>query len=269
LGLSTRSARLRACVIRVCTLPILRSFRDLASRGGPAIARVYAALVYVASLALLYGAAVLTGTRAREAFIFVFLPGIICAVLALFIWTGHRSAMILAFAVAVGLELIMAANDLASWSSFLVLPIVFGLLTILGLAAAPPAAARAPARVADEVYAAVVYFAALLAVFMAPFNHSRQLGLQTVALCALAAGIVLGMLSVLIWRGRIWAMVAAFALSLAYWLVLGNMNPLLLRSPGFALAPLVSGALTIVCVAIQISAKRAAARASSSAPASE
>src|SRR5262249_29058430 len=149
-------------------LSILRSFRDLASRGGPAIARVYAALVYVASLALLYGAAVLTGTHAREAFIFVFLPGIIFAVLALFIWTGHRSAMILAFAVAVGLELMMIGNDPASWGQFLALPVVFGVLTAAGLAAAPSAQVARTARVADEVYAAVVYFAALLTVFMAP-----------------------------------------------------------------------------------------------------
>jgi hypothetical protein len=221
-------------------------------RRGDRVARVYAALVYITSLAMLYGAAVLTGTHAREAFIFVFLPAVMFAVLALFIWTGHRSAMILAFVLGLGVELMMAANGPASWGDFLVLPVVFGLCTALGLAAAPPTVARPTARVADEVYAAVVYFAALLAVFMAPFNHSRQLGLQTVALYALAAGIVLGMLSVLIWRGRIWAMVAAFALSLAYWLAIGSMTPVFWRSPGFALAPVVSGVLTIVCVAIRV-----------------
>jgi hypothetical protein len=229
---------------------------DLLSRGGPVIARAYAALVYIASLVLLYAAAVLTGTHAREAFIFVFLPGIIFAVLALFIWTGHRSAMILACALGVGLELMMATNDPASWGYFLVLPVVFGGLTALGLVSPPMANARASAPVADEVYAAVVYFAALLAVFMAPFNHSRQLGLQVVALYALAAGIVLGVLSVFIWRGKVWAMVAAFALSLAYWLALAGMNPMLWRSPAFALAPLVSGVLTVICIATRISQAR-------------
>ena len=211
------------------------------SRGGPAVARVYAALVYIASLALLYGAAVLTGTHAREAFIFVFLPGVIFAVLALFIWSGHRSAMILAFALAVALELMMAGNDPGSWAYLLVLPVMFGPLTAIGLAASPPMPnVRASARVADEVYAAAVYFAALLAVFMAPFNHSRQLGLQAGALYALAAGIVLGALSVLIWRGKVWAMVAAFALSLAYWIALGSMNPVLWRSLAHIAAPAVS-----------------------------
>jgi hypothetical protein len=246
---------------------------ELLSRGGSAVARIYAALVYIASLVLLYAAAVLTGTHAREAFIFVFLPAVIFAVLALFIWTGHRSAMILAFALGVGLELMMATNDPASWGYFLVLPIVFGGLTALGLAASLPAAnARASARVADEVYAAVVYFAALLAVFMAPFNHSRQFGLQTVGVYALVVGIVLGVLSVFIWRGRIWAMVAAFALSLAYWLALASMSPMLGRSPAFALAPVVSGVLTIICIAAHIRARRSGARAEraiSSAPASE
>jgi hypothetical protein len=122
------------------------------------------------------------------------------------------------------------------------------------------ATARASERVADEVYAAVVYVAALLAVFMA-FNHSRQLGLQAVALYALAVGTVLGALSVCIWRGKIWAMVAAFALSLAYWLALASMNPMLLRRVAFALAPVVSGVLTVICMATHIRAKRAEARA--------
>lgn len=234
---------------------------DLLSRSGAVVVRVYAALVYIASLALLYGAAVLTGTHAREAFIFVFLPAVIFAVLAVFVWTGHRSAMILAFALAVGLELMMISNDPASWGYFLVLPVVFGLLMALGFASTPMATARASARVADEVYAAVVYFAALLAVFMAPFNHSRQLGLQTVGVYALAVGIVLGALSVCIWRGKIWAMVAAFSLSLAYWLALAGMNPMLWRSPAFALAPVVSGVLTVICMTTHIRAKRAEARA--------
>jgi hypothetical protein len=218
-------------------------------------------LVYIASLTLLYSAAVLTSTIAREAFIFVFLPGIIFAVLAVFIWMGHRSAMILALALAIALELMMAASDPAGWGNFLAFPVVLGLAGVLGLAAAPLASRGAPTFVADDVYAALVYFAVLLAVFMAPFNHSRQIGLQTLALYALAAGIVLGVLSVLIWRGRIWAMVAAFALSLAYWLALASMNTMLWRSPAFALAPAVSGVLTVVCIATHIRARRAEARA--------
>jgi hypothetical protein len=180
--------------------------------------------------------------------------------------------MILALALAMTLELMMAASDPAGWGNFLALPVVLGLVGVLGVAASPLASRGTGTRVADEVYAALVYFAALLVVFMAPFNHSRQLGLQTLALYALAAGIVLGALSVCIWRGRIWAMVAAFALSLAYWLALGNMNPIFWRSPAFAVAPVVSGMLTVICAATRIRARRAAARdarVTSSAPASE
>src|SRR5205814_222274 len=140
----------------------VHSMHDLLLRGRPVVARAYAALVYIASLVLLYGAAVLTGTHAREAFIFVFLPAVIFAVLALFIWSGHRSAMILAFGLAAGLELMMVLNDPASWAYFLVLPVVFGLLMAVGLAASQPVtSASTGARVMDEVYAAVVYFAAL------------------------------------------------------------------------------------------------------------
>jgi hypothetical protein len=238
---------------------------DLMSRSGPVVARVYAALVYVASLALLFAAAVLTGTHAREAFIFVFLPGVLLAVLSRFIWTGSRSAMILAFAVSVALELMVVANAPESWGIVVAAPVVFGMLTAVGLAAGLSTAALpqtnggAAPRVADEVYAAVVYFTGLLAVFMAPFNHSRQFGLPGAGVYALALGVVLGALSVFIWRGRVSAMIAAFALSLAHWIVLANINPSLWRSLPYLAAPAVSGLLTVVCIAASSRAGRSTA----------
>jgi NADH:ubiquinone oxidoreductase subunit 6 (subunit J) len=234
-----------------CGAPISRTpMHPLISRSGPVVVRIYAALAYVASVALLYGSAVLTSTRARVAFIYVFLPGVLLAVLSVFIWNGRRSAMILAFAVAVVLELIMVDNSPDDWATFLPLPVVFGLL--LGLALATPVApapGAAPARLGDEVYAAVVYFAALLTAFMAPFNHARNFGLPGAAAYALVAGLVLGALSVLIWRGKVWAMVAVFALSLAHWLAQAKLDPLLWESVPFIAAPVVSGILTFVCVA--------------------
>jgi hypothetical protein len=228
---------------------------DLLSRSGPSVARGYAVLAYLTSLVLLFAAAVLTSTHARVAFIFIFLPGVLLAVLSRFIWTGSRSAMILAFAVSIALEFIVIDNSPESWGLFLPLPVLFGMLMAAGLAvASPPTAAGARARVVDEVYAAVVYFAGLLAVFMAPFNHSRNFGLPAIALYALLLGLVVGALSVFIWRGRIWAMVAAFALSLAHWIVLANIDPLLWGSLPNMAAPAVSGILTAVTVA---SARRA------------
>src|SRR4030081_1532009 len=127
---------------------------------GTLAARVYAVLSYVTSLVLLFGAAVLTSTHAREAFIFVFLPGVLLAILSRFIWTGSRSAMILAFAVSVVLELMVVANAPESWGIVLAMPVVFGMLTAIGFAAGlsttalPATNGGAAPRVADEVYAA-------------------------------------------------------------------------------------------------------------------
>jgi hypothetical protein len=231
--------------------------QDRLLRCGPVIARVYAALVYLVSLSLLFAAAVLTGTRAREAFIFVFLPGVLFAVLCLFIWTASRSAMILAFVVALALPPMSVGNMPESWGYVLPIPVLFGMLTAFGLAApASRTNGGGETRVADEVYAAVVYFSGLLAVFMAPFNHLRQFGLHGVGVYALALGVVLGTLAVLIWRGKVWAMIAAFALSLAHWIVLANINPSLWRSVPHLAAPVVSGVLTAICVASAARARR-------------
>ena len=221
---------------------------------GPLLARLYAALVYVSSLILVFSAAVLTGTHAREAFIFVFLPGVLLAVLSVFIWSGRRAAMILAFAVSAAVEIMMIGNDARNWWQFLAMPVVFGALATAGFIAAPRSG-NAAHRVADEVYAAVVYFAGLLAVFMAPFNHSRHFGGTGVALYALLVGLVLGGLSVFIWRGKFWAMIATFVLSLGHWLVLAGIDPSLWSRVPFIAAPVVSGILTVVCIATGAKAK--------------
>jgi hypothetical protein len=224
---------------------------------GPLLARVYAALVYLASLVLVFGAAVLTGTHAREAFIFVFLPGVLLAVLSVFIWSGRRAAMILALAVAIAVELMMIGNDPRNWWQFLAVPVVFGALTVAGFSSPAGRGGEPTHRVADEVYAAVVYFAGLLAVFMAPFNHSRHFGGTGVALYALLVGAGLGSLSVLIWSGRRWAMIATFALALGHWLLLAGIDPSLWRSLAFIAAPVVSGILTVICIAAGARAKTA------------
>jgi len=230
-------------------------FRFPAMSAPPVFARAYAALVYLSSLVLLFGAAVLTGTRAREAFIFVFLPGVLLAVLGIFIWSGRRAAMILALGVGVAVELMMIGNDPANWWQFLPMPVLFGALTIAGFNAPAVEPRTSAQHVADEVYAAVVYFAGLLAAFMAPFNHSRHFGGTGVALYALLVGAGLGSLSVLIWRGRRWAMIATFALALGHWLLLAGIDPLLWRSFAFIAAPVVFGVLTVICLAAAAGSK--------------
>jgi hypothetical protein len=224
---------------------------NLVSRCGALLAPLYAALSYLASLALLFAAAVLTGTRAREAFIFVFLPGVSLAVFSRFIWTASRSAMILALAVAVALAATLAGTSPEEWAPVIALPVVFAIFTGAAFVVATPAPAAArPTRVADEIYATVVYLAALLAVFLAPFNYSRSFGLAGTALYALLVGPALGALSALIWRGRIWAMIAGFAFALAHWFVLANLDPNLWRSVPNIAAAAVAAALTLMCVAL-------------------
>jgi len=223
----------------------------LVSRCGPFVAPVYGALTYVASLVLLFGAAVLTSTHARVAFIFVFIPAVLLAVLSVFIWTGSRSAMILAVLVAAVLELIMVGNAREDWAPFLPLLLVFALLTACAFAApAQRANDGGEPHVVDEVYATVVYFAALLAAFMAPFNYGRNVGVPTSSLYALLVGVLLGALSVLIWRGKVWAMVAVFVLSLAHWIVLGVLDPALWPNVPHIAAAVVAGVLTAVRIAL-------------------
>src|SRR5262249_59995559 len=99
------------------------------------------------------------------------------------------SAMILACLVAAALELIMVGNAREDWAPFLPPLIVSILLTACAFAApAPRPQAAAEPRVMDEVYATLVYFAALLAAFMAPFNHSRTFGVPYAGLYSLPVG---------------------------------------------------------------------------------
>jgi len=234
------------------------------SIAGPILARVYGAVVYLCSLLLIFGAAELTSTHARAAFIFAFLPGILLAVLSVFVWSGRRSAMILAFAVSVVVELIMVGNDPRDWWQLLTMPVVFAALTAAGFLATPQGAVAA-GRTADEVYAAAVYFTGLLAAFMAPFNHSRHFGgIGGVALYALLVGVVLGSLSALIWRGKLWAMIATFVLSLAHWLVLAGIDPALWSSIPFIAAPVASGILTVACFTLTSRSSRPNAPAANS-----
>jgi len=234
------------------------------SLAGALLARIYAALIYLSSMLLMFGAAVLTSTHARAAFIFVFIPGVLLAALAVFVWSGKRSAMILAFAISVVVELMLVGNDPANWWRLLAMPVVFGVLTAGGLLLAP-AGENPSARVADEVYAATVYFAGLLAVFMAPFNFFQQFGGPGASLYALVMGLMLGGLSVLIWRGLLWAMVATFVLSLVHWLALaGLVDPSLWSNIAFIAAPAASGVLTVVCFALTLRSSRPSAPAANS-----
>ena len=214
-----------------------------------AVACCYAALTYASSLALIFLAAMLTGTRARDAFILVFLPGVLLAVLSPLIWRGRRSAMLLALAVAVVVELMIPDGGPLNWRLFLPIPLVFGALAFVGVASTGRAADGGPQPGATvEVFAVLVYFCGILAVFMAPFNHSRNLGWPGVAIYAALVGSVAGGLSASIWWGSIPAMISAAALSLLHWLALAWVDPALWRSAPHILAPAAFGILTLACI---------------------
>lgn len=218
----------------------------------PGVDRLYGAIAYAASLALILLAAMLTATRARDAFIFIFLPGILLAVLAPFIWSGSRSAMLLALAVSVVLQIMVAGGGNLDWRLFLPMPAAFAALTIAALASAKRSVEPAAGGVLAEVFATVVYFSGVLAVFMAPFNYSRLLGWPGLVLYAALVGLVAAALGALIWRGSIWAMVATFALSLLHLVVLGQLDPALWRNVPNIAAAAASGLLAILGVAAAI-----------------
>jgi hypothetical protein len=210
------------------------------------VGRLYAGLAYAASLVLLFIAAMLTGTHAREAFIYIFLPGVLLAALSPFIWRGSRSAMLLAFMVSIVVQLMILDSDSVYWRLVLPVPFLFGALTVAGMLATarPESDALAPG-VTAEVFAALVYFTGVLGVFMAPFNHSRLFGWPGLALYTALVGGAAGILSALIWRGSIAAMMTAFGLSLLHWFVLGSIDPALWRNVPNIAAAAVSGLLAV------------------------
>jgi hypothetical protein len=201
------------------------------------------------------------GNPWREAFIFVFLPGVLLALLSPFIWLGKRSAMLLAFMVAVVVQVMIFDSDHMDWRIVLPLPVLFGALTLAGVLGgsrlAPPAAPPPPG-VWVEVFAALVYFTGVLAVFMAPFNHSRHFGWAGISLYAALIGVATGTLSLLIWQRGIVAMIAAFGLALVHWFVLGSIEPALWRNIPHIAAAVVSGVLALLCIAAAATERLAA-----------
>ena len=117
----------------------------------------------------------LTGTHARVAFIYIFLPGVLLAVLSPFIWSGSRSAMLLAFAVAVVVQFLIVGSDPLNWWLFLAMPGVFGALTVVALVQRPERGRRhVPAWPTKSSPRWSISPASWR--FMAPFDHSREFG---------------------------------------------------------------------------------------------
>lgn len=104
LGLLFSFARLCLAFFRKTCRATAHPMNDRMPRNGAVFARAYAALAYVCGLILIFGAAGVADTHAAGAFIAILLPGVLFAMLSPFIWSGSRSAMILAFAVSAVFE---------------------------------------------------------------------------------------------------------------------------------------------------------------------
>src|SRR5262245_17058825 len=117
------------------------------------IARTFAVVAYALSLLLAFLAGTLSTTHAAGAAPYVFFPGLGLAVLSPFVWFGARWAMILAFLIGAGLELVMIAISPGEWWLFLALPVVFGMLTLMhALASAGDSQPASQAGIVDKVF---------------------------------------------------------------------------------------------------------------------
>jgi hypothetical protein len=214
------------------------------------VARAYAVVAYACGVFLVWTASMLGDTHAAAWSIFVFLPGVVFAALSPSIWSGARWAMIVAFLVVAVLDIALTVNAPGDWWVVLVFPVVCGAFTLAHIAAEPTSddSPMPPARVADEVYAALAYMYGILLAAIAPYDAYKLPGPPILSGWAFISGLVLGALSVFIWRGKVWAMAFACLLTLAQWLVLASLEPMFWTNGVYYAGPAVSALLTLTCV---------------------
>ncbi len=218
------------------------------------VARAYAAAVSVCGLGLIYLAGVITQTHAAGGAIMLLVPGVAFVVLAPLIWCASRLAMIAALAASIAFAAVFAYQDPGYW--WLALPIcgLFVIFTVAAIATGAKAetGGRWRAPNAAALYAVVVYLYGAVVAFQAPTNYARGLvfvGPPLVTAYALVLGAVFAGLSIAIWRGRLWAMIAAFVVALLHWLALAGLDASYWRDPSYWTAPLVFGVLSAIWMA--------------------
>ena len=214
------------------------------------VARAYAVFAYACALFLVWNASMLGDTHAAAWSVFIFLPGVVFAALSPSIWSGARWAMIVAFLVFAVLGIAFTVNSPSDWWVVLVFPLVCGAFTLAHIAAEPTGddLPAPPARVADQVYAALTYMYGILIAVIAPYDAHDLPGPPILSGWGLMSGLVLGALSVFIWRGKVWAMALACLLTLAQWLLLVSLNPAFWTSGVYYAGPAMSVLLTLTCV---------------------
>jgi len=211
------------------------------------VARAYAVFAYACGAFLAWAAAMVGETHAAVWSVFILLPGVVFAALSPSIWSGERWAMIVAFLVVAVLDIATTVNEPGDWWVVLVFPLVCGAFTLAHIAAQPSDdPPMPPARVADQVYAALAYIYGIVIALVAPYDQLP--GPPMMSVWALMSGLTLGALSFFIWRGNVWAMAVACLLTLAQWLALASLEPAFWTSGVYYAGPALSVLLTLTCV---------------------
>ena len=228
---------------------------DTRQLAGLIVVRVYGALVCLAGLLLVFVAGVLTQTHAAGAAIYLLLLGAVLAALAPFIWIARRWAMLAAVAVSAIGAAHYVAQDPGDWWLAVPLPALFSVLTAGAIVAGVKAAPFGPWRdgaALIRLYSAAVYVCGVAIVFLTPLNYAGRmlvLGPPGATAYALVLGIAFAGLSIAIWRGQRWAMVAAFAIALVHWLALASLDASFLTDWTYWSVSLVFGLFTAVGLA--------------------
>jgi hypothetical protein len=212
-------------------------------------ARTYGAVAYLCGLALIFFASALTHTHAAGAAAVVLPPGAILTLLAAPIFAVHRWAMLTAAASVVGFAILIGIDDPSARPVCATVAGVFVLLTIVGVAFGSHVRAAGPGgTVITRLHAAAVCLYGGFIAWIGPQAYTYHLGAPHVSSWVLAAGAIYGALSVFVWRGHVWAMIAVFVLTFVQWVALASLDPTFWRDANFFVPPIVSAALTLVCV---------------------
>jgi hypothetical protein len=230
------------------------------------LARLYAATVYACALLLAYAAGIISQTHAVGAAGALLLVALVFAALAPPIWhawRGRRAAMVAGAAAAVLAAAFFVVEDPKTLWIALAVPSVFVLLAAAALVSgrtgavgAPPVIGPKAGALAAALHAAGAYVYGVVLAFVTPANYGGRMlfmGQPLATAYALLLGLALGALSAPIARGRTWAMLSAFVLVSAHWLVLASFHPSFWDDAAYWTAPAVSGALTLVFLAARVS----------------
>ena len=227
---------------------------------------VYAAVSYLSSLVLILFAAVLRHTHAAGGAGVPLVTGALFGLLVPFIWRGRRWAPIGMFAISLVAALIVISESPTDWWLAVPFPVVFGLLTsVVMITSSSSTDAVRSSNVVANAHAGLIYLYSFVAVFLWPDSvRTVRMGVDPWgytdprrAHYIVLFGLILGALSIPIWRGRLWAMLLACGLTLAHWLALATLVASFWLDPWYAAAPALSAILIALLIVSSVRDKAA------------